>query len=1140
MEIKRNSFLKKYNSSSSFSLLKCITNFKQSKKYFIPLNIINLLLSISCIGIYIYLTYQPNEILKNNSFFMFNFVCRILFLLDFIGDIIMMSIEKNFYLIELLLDFLSIFPFLIMRFIVGMKFDLINNTDMIFTSFICFRINRIIKFSPFFKSDVNRELYNIVCSMISLLLVSSTLINVIENTQTIGKYWLFLERDCFDSLNCEGTNDSFHTTLFFVMTTLATIGYYSSITSVLGRVLIILLIVVQVAWIPTMCGNLMTQITSKSVYARTSYNDIENVDFILISGNISMGSIDVLLQEYFHPDHGGNEKHALVLMPNQPDPFMKKLMQRYQNKLFYFEGDCLKFNDLERCMFHKAKMIMLLCNKQSDDSSAEDAKTIIQAMVIKKYMQQIKENTKKNNTSSLTQFSGMNKGLLINKITSSPTIDNADSSLDNRLIIQLMRPESEHHFELSIAKNSSKDQILCIDQLKLSLLAKSCLCQGIISLLSNLITTNNMVGENKTVNQIMKQNPWMDDYTKGKDYEIYKISLDFLRGINFTEIVHRIYKKSQTVLFALNIESKKTKNSIVLLSPTGFILPVNDNTISIYGYILSTDQNQANKVLYTLQNDKHLMKQVNNHPQSEIADFIFSNNQSKRSEDDEEASELIDTDRKEASISDKFLLAQSYHVTSEQILKENAICTSLQNKLFVKKGHIIICGICQNLLDFIKPLRAKHIAKGDCPTIVILSNELPDDKVWSSMAYFDELFIIQGDPMNKKDLLRAGIATASKVVILAPSIGEISNFTNKKQEKSEGFARKLTREEGDLLDAKTIFKYNLISKIRKDIYCVIELINPKNISFLNNKNRKNSDEYVFINAGMDISLTASFASGEIYYSNMMDNLITQTYYNPNLLGVLKKLIIGGKEDSIKKRELKNFLNVPSGNLYLIDMPNLDNLGIYTYSQLSFGVIFEKLLQKKKMIVIGVYKYYSANERVTDKDRENELIHQSEKKIASFVSKDSSKNLINVNQNSDDTTFYYVVTSPDRDFKLNLKDKLFVISSTYPSIDANGNIQMNEEAKIDGLNVFQNDKNFGVNDKYKKKEIRELKKEIDLEGERKLRKLNETMNNFKDIIKEVKASIQTLNKDSKDKISESIQSTIEAILKENKLSNGYTS
>ena len=30
-------------------------------------------------------------------------------------------------------------------------------------------------------------------------------------------------------------------------------------------------------------------------------------------------------------------------------------------------------------------MIMLLCNKQNDDSAAEDSKTIIQAMAIKKY-----------------------------------------------------------------------------------------------------------------------------------------------------------------------------------------------------------------------------------------------------------------------------------------------------------------------------------------------------------------------------------------------------------------------------------------------------------------------------------------------------------------------------------------------------------------------------------------------------------------------------------------------------------------------------------------------------------------------------------------------------------------------------------
>ena len=56
----------------------------------------------------------------------------------------------------------------------------------------------------------------------------------------------------------------------------------------------------------------------------------------------------------------------------------------------------------------------------------------------------------------------------------------------------------------------------------------------------------------------------------------------------------------------------------------------------------------------------------------------------------------------------------------------------------------------------------------------------------------------------------------------------------------------------------------------------------------------------------------------------MDNLLAQMYYNPNLLDVLKKLIIGEKEDWVKKRDLKHYKSAPSGNLYLIDMPSFQN------------------------------------------------------------------------------------------------------------------------------------------------------------------------------------------------------------------------
>lgn len=109
---------------------------------------------------------------------------------------------------------------------------------------------------------------------------------------------------------------------------------------------------------------------------------------------------------------------------------------------------------------------------------------------------------------------------------------------------------------------------------------------------------------------------------------------------------------------------------------------------------------------------------------------------------------------------------------------------SIDNKL-IAKDHIIICGISANSIDFIKPLRAKHLPRNCCPTIVILCKELPDDKIWNTIAFFDQIYLIQGDPMSKSDLFRAGIKYAKRVVILPPSIQEIQGFTEMKKENTD-------------------------------------------------------------------------------------------------------------------------------------------------------------------------------------------------------------------------------------------------------------------------------------------------------------------------------------------------------------------
>lgn len=1139
-------------SSQTNSILKCFLNIKKHNHIGIILNAFNLILTLSSIIIYIYTLYYPNTIMKSNGFFYFNFGCRLFFILDYILDSTSNAIVDNRFKIftEIVIEIVSTLPFFLSLSQVGMKSDLSNKYFVICSSLVCFRLFRILNFAKHIKSDVNRELYNIMCSIFCLLITSSILINVIENTQTIGRYWLFLQRDCFDIINCEGTNESFHSSFFFVLSTVATIGYYSTINSVAGRCIIICLILISVIEIPTQSSNLMIQLSSKSVYARTAYKRLENVEFILISGNISYGSIAVLLHEYFHPDHGEDERHALILMPHRPDNNIKSLLQEYQNKLFYFEGDPLKMHDLQRCQFKNANMIVLLCNKQTDDSSAEDSKTIIQAMAIKNFLSLENEEDSSNkivqtipmqkesmksmmNSNEQERFYQQNKCKTLTSFKEEPIQKKEKENEclctkgnESRMIIQLLRPESEHHFSLSISKNNTTDQILCIDELKLSLLAKSCLCRGIIALISNLIITNSSEELN---GKKIGSSKWIKEYTEGKDYEIYKIPLEYLRGRTFSNCAQQIYNDKQTILLGLNIESKATKMNIVLLSPMEFILPI-ERDVSISGYILAKDQKDADNVVTWTKLQKKLsvindqLITLTTKIKTNTHDDINEMNIINHSENDKEK-------EKDRYSTDALSYGKICHVTNEHISKACITLDSIE-KLLIAKGHIIICGICQNLIDFVKPLRGKYLPKSELLTIVILSRETIEDKIWNTVSFFEQIYLIQGDPMKKSDLKRAGIKFAKRVVILAPSVVEISRFILSKSLKKVNHitiddnalptvsARKLTREEEDLLDSKTIFKYNMISKMKKDIFCVIELINPKNVSFLNNKMRRNNDEYRFIKAGLNIDSTAAFAAGEVYYSSIMDNVLSQAYYNPSLLAVLKKLIVGKDQATLKLSNLFRYKNVTEGNLYLMDMPLQNNL---EEKGMNYSTIFKQML-KRNIIVIGVYK---AGELTSNNER---TVQAKIKTVYKQVNKNNS------NQNGlSDSCFYYVVTAPKGSFEVSQRDKLFVLSHVFPSEEVINKRKL-QKKKTDHLNIDSNDDFFFNSKNFSKKveEKKEIKRKIDTEGEQQLQSFNDELISTKDLLAKLEEAIEQSQKESEMIINDCITKKIRKVIIENQL------
>ena len=95
-----------------------------------------------------------------------------------------------------------------------------------------------------------------------------------------------------------------------------------------------------------------------------------------------------------------------------------------------------------------------MANILSPDPIKEDANTIIKAMVIHKYLNHHSVNH------------------------------------ELEICVQLLKPESVMHYEMSLNKETNKHQLICIESFKLSLLAKSCVTPGLISFISNLIKTS--------------------------------------------------------------------------------------------------------------------------------------------------------------------------------------------------------------------------------------------------------------------------------------------------------------------------------------------------------------------------------------------------------------------------------------------------------------------------------------------------------------------------------------------------------------------------------------------------------------------------------------------------------------------------
>ena len=121
------------------------------------------------------------------------------------------------------------------------------------------------------------------------------------------------------------------------------------------------------------------------------------------------------------------------------------------------QGSPLRSIDLERCRAHEADCAIIMTNMYSGNVKVDDYRNILSAFAVKKYALH----------------------------------EQHEHRHQQRICLQIAKPEHKKLFYHGLAAGMPvDDQVLCVEELKLKLLAKSSVCPGIITIIWSLITSD--------------------------------------------------------------------------------------------------------------------------------------------------------------------------------------------------------------------------------------------------------------------------------------------------------------------------------------------------------------------------------------------------------------------------------------------------------------------------------------------------------------------------------------------------------------------------------------------------------------------------------------------------------------------------
>ncbi|XP_061545893.1 calcium-activated potassium channel subunit alpha-1a isoform X9 [Phycodurus eques] len=901
-------------------------------------------LSIGALGIYFIDSSDPIESCQN---FYQDFTLQIdmafnVFFLLYFGLRFIAANDKLWFWLEVnsVVDFFTVPPVFVSVYLnrswLGLRF---------LRALRLIQFSEILQFLNILKTSNSIKLVNLCSIFISTWLTAAGFIHLVENS---GDPWENFQNS--QSL-------SYWECVYLLMVTMSTVGYgdvYAKTT--LGRLFMVFFILGGLAMFARYVPEIAALILNRKKYGG-SYNSTRGRKHIVVCGHITLESVSNFLKDFLHKDRDDVNVEIVFLHNISPNLELEALFKRHFTQVEFYQGSVLNPHDLARVKIESADACLILANKYCADPDAEDASNIMRVISIKNYHPKI------------------------------------------RIITQMLQYHNKAHL-LNIPSWNWKegDDAICLAELKAGFIAQSCLAQGLSTMLANLFSMRSFIE--------IDEDTWQKYYLEGVANEMYTeyLSSAFV-GLSFPTVCELCYVKLKLLLIAIEYKSEQRESSI-LINP-GNHVKMQEGTL---GFFIASDAKEVKRAFFyckachdDISDPKRIKKcgckrLEDEHP-SALSPKKKQRNGGMRNSPNcspkmmsrhdpllipgNEQIENMDMNVKRYDSTGMFHWCPSKDI-------EKVILTRSEASMTVLSGHVVVCifgdvtSALVGLRNLVMPLRASNFHYHELKPIVFVGSLDYLRREWETLHNFPKVSILPGTPLSRADLRAVNINLCDMCVILSANQNNIEDASLQDKEcilaslniksmqfddsigvlqaNSQGFTPPgMDRSSPDSSPVHGFVRQASVTT-GANIPIITELVNDSNVQFLDQDDDDDPDTELY--------LTQPFACGTAFAVSVLDSLMSATYFNDNILTLIRTLVTGGATPELEgllaeENALRGGYSTPQ-TLANRDRCRVAQLALYDgpFADLGdggcYGDLFCKALKTYNMLCFGIYRLRDAH------------------------------------------------------------------------------------------------------------------------------------------------------------------------------------